>query len=31
MKSNEVWDLVDLHKGAKAIGVNGSIRLKGTP
>ena len=30
MKSNEVWDLVELPQGAKLLVVNGSIRPKET-
>ena len=30
LKSNEVWDLVELPNGAKAIGCNGSLRQRKT-
>ena len=30
MASNGVWDLVELPNGAKAIGINGSLRQRKT-
>ena len=31
MANNQVWDLIELPKGANAIVANGSLKLKETP